>query len=490
MNFVPFPRSRRELRRAALLAGALAAGIVAAGCELPFGPAFKIDRQRLEATYIRSPQARVEVRAVWRVKNTGDRPIHGLDVELPDGKTHAVSQLRAESEGSEVTPVPTAGRGTVRIAFREPLATGARQEVAISYALAGMEGGGVVVEEAGFVLPVGQWAPVLLPPSADGPFARGGAPPKKWELAVRVPAGFRVHASGQARGETKDAGSIVFRFREPPEEREPFAVGGEFQEQKVAAASREVILWTRQALPHDVAQQAAEATARTAALYDGEFGGRAEAPGTVRIIECPALQPCWAVPGAALLGGELCAAEFWRSGARTVDRQLALTWLDFRVRPDWRVEPFPMSVLADYAADLAAIAREGSDARRRLVHGILLQLDALEKPRRERAVLGIELSEPATVRRYTELKSELFFFALEDSVGSEILHHAFEHLRKIYAGEGWRAADLMAAVNLEIGLGSDREAGALFRVWLTETGIPQEFRSRYAGGEKASGSAH
>jgi hypothetical protein len=169
-----------------------------------------------------------------------------------------------------------------------------------------------------------------------------------------------------------------------------------------------------------------------------------------------------------------------------MNRQLAHTWLDFRVHPDWREEPYPMGALADYAADLAAAGSEGDEARRRIVHQVLERFDETEKRAPGIFVLNVRLSDPEAVRQAAEWKSEMFFFALEDAAGSENLQHGLQHLLRTYAGEEWRASDLRAAVELECG----KDLAGLFRAWLTETAIPADFRERYgSAAEPAHGAS-
>jgi len=449
------------------------AAVALAGCTVPLGPGYTIERQRLEVGFLSSSQPRVEVRAAWRVKNTGNRPLTALEVRLPDAKAHGLSELRTEGGGNEVAPSRARAANAIRIVFPEPLPVKEKQEIVLSYALAG--GAGVVVNESGFELPPGEWAPVLLPPSAEGSFAGGGEAPKKWEMTVRVPSGFRVHASGSDRGEKKEGDSAVFRFQQKREGGPLFAAGGAYREEKIEAAGSEVIFWTREAMPQGLAERAGEAAKRTAEYYDTEFGEREAGAKTLRIMECPPGESCWPVPRAALPGRALYTPEFWSSGLRTIDRQLALTWLDFRVHPDWSAQPFPMGALPDYAADLAAISRQEDDARRRIVRDLLAEFDHAEKAGKEKVILSIWLSDAEPVRRYGGLKSELFFFALEDAAGGENLHRAIQHLLRTYAGQTWRASDLRSALELESG----KDLAGLFRAWLTETGIPEEFRSRY-----------
>jgi hypothetical protein len=303
-----------------------------------------------------------------------------------------------------------------------------------------------------------------------------GEPPKQWDMTVRAPAGFRVRASGRKRGQKREADAVVLRWEQQREGLPPFVAGGTYQEESIAAAGVQVIFWTRKAMPPGLPQRAAEVVAQTAGFYDHEFGAPEKfetGERTIWIIECPTGGVCWPVPGAALPGAELYTPELWSSGVWRVDRELARTWLDFRVHPDWDAEPLPMAALANYAADLAAMARGGT--RSQVVNEILLQLEGLEKIEPARAIAGNRLSDPVSVRRYAEWKSELFFLALGDAVGDENVSAAIRHLLRTYAGGSWRAGDLRSALELETG----KDFAGVFRIWLTETAVPKDFRDRY-----------
>ena len=348
-----------------------------------------------------------------------------------------------------------------------------RRDIAVSYSLAG--GADVVAEETGFELPPGAWAPALVPPEGQGSFSRGSDAPKKWEMTVRVPADFRVYASGREHGHSNEGPDVEFRFQQRHGGALAFAAGGAYQEIRMAAPGGEVIFWTRQAMPQDAAQLGAGVAAQTVRFFDGQFGARAKDARPVHIIECTSPQPCWAVPGAALPSPELYGAQFWNSSPWPLIRQLARTWLDFRVHPDWREEPYPMGALANYAADLAVAGTGGESARRRIIRERLEEFDHLQLSERAVAALNVRQTDSAAVRQYAEFQSELFFFALEDAAGSENLRRALAHLLGTYAGSTWSASDLRSAVEQECG----KDLGPLFRAWLTEAGIPAEFRNRY-----------
>jgi aminopeptidase N len=53
---------------------------------------------------------------------------------------------------------------------------------------------------------------------------------------------------------------------------------------------------------------------------------------------------------------------------------------------------------------------------------------------------------------------------------------ALRHLLKAYPGGNWRADDLRSALEQECG----KNLAPLFRRWLVDPGIPEDFRGRYS----------
>src|SRR5208283_3633197 len=137
--------------RPALPAAMLAVAFVAAGCAVPLGPGYTVERQKFEVAFVSGPRPHVSVRATWRLKNTGDRALSAVELKLPDANAHGRSGLRLESGGSEITPSQTEADNTVSLAFPTPLAVKAKQEIAVSYELARSAGAGagIVVGETG-----------------------------------------------------------------------------------------------------------------------------------------------------------------------------------------------------------------------------------------------------------------------------------------------------------------------------------------------------
>ena len=474
MPHVPQPRIARTLATLAALAGSM----WIAGCVTPLGPGFRIEGQEINVAYVSGAEPAMRVRAAWQVRNAGNQPLDSVDMELPDAESHDLRDIRVELQGTALDLAPRRGR-IARIRFDPPLAVGEAREITASYELRGIhsEPAGTDVTEQGFLLPPGDWAPALLRPNRA--FARGGEAPKKWDMTVRVPVGWRVHASGTLKGTEHGkelaSESVRYRYQQQKNGFLPFAVGGAFQEARAMANGSRVILWTRQAPSGGAAQRAAAVVAAAAQFYDATFGPRRGASRTLWIIECPRKQPCWPVPEAAFAGGEIGRDDAWPAIQVEIEQQLAYTWLNFQVHPDWEAEPLPMGALTDYAAELATVAREGGDARRTMVHGLIASYEFDKSREPEPPVTYARLTDPESARQFAGVKSELFFFALEDVAGQEALLRAVRHLLRAFHGGAWRAADLRSALERESG----KNLGPIFRQWLVEPGIPSEFRDRY-----------
>ncbi|MFZ3247060.1 MAG: hypothetical protein WA185_18460, partial [Candidatus Acidiferrales bacterium] len=79
-------------------------------------------------------------------------------------------------------------------------------------------------------------------------------------------------------------------------------------------------------------------------------------------------------------------------------------------------------------------------------------------------------------------KMELFLFALEDKCGPQNLTHAISDMVYALRGEEYGYSDFRAALEQQC----HQDLDGFFRQWLTQPGIPPDFRARYenAGGSK------
>jgi hypothetical protein len=98
--------------------------------------------------------------------------------------------------------------------------------------------------------------------------------------------------------------------------------------------------------------------------------------------------------------------------------------------------------------------------------------DATEVPLGE-----VMIGDAVGPRRIALAKAPLFFVALEDVCGEGPLRAGLAHLLATERGLEAGYADLRAALEQS----SNRDLARMFRLWLNEKGIPQDFRDRYQG---------
>jgi hypothetical protein len=461
-----------------------------AACATPVAPAYVIEHQQLEVTYQASPEPHLKIRGTYKMKNTGNKALASLEVSMPGTKLFALMNLRAEMDGRDITPSASvdAQGGRITLQFEPPWPHGAKREISIAYEL-GIKGAvaGMAGEDAVF-LPSGEWYPIWSAPKSA--LSSGGEPPKKWDLLVHSPADYRIHASGRERGAKKKYGQVLHRFEQRKEDFRPFVLAGRFQETEIKTGDGTVVFWTRFPLTAADVQEAGAHIAATVKAYDTAFGPRGAGVRPVWVVQCGAKdsklvsgtwadsgsrqKTCPSLPEAALLseawgniGGDAALAQ--------ADLILADTWFRHWQALGHNEASLPLDALPMYTllARIHALAPRGD------LHDFIAEkLKGFESERKEikeKPLLQIDPSEPGLLRDWGYGKSWLFLFALEDEFGREHLEHALAHMRRALRGQAWTANDLRGALEQETG----KDAAAFFRKWLTETGIPEDFRRRY-----------
>jgi hypothetical protein len=127
-----------------------------------------------------------------------------------------------------------------------------------------------------------------------------------------------------------------------------------------------------------------------------------------------------------------------------------------------------------FAVSRAAESRGGQTARRDYISRLLQSYDEAYQNAAEGS-LPAKAQDSSAVRTEA-LRAALFFVALEDLVGRENFDRAMLRLSTATAGSEvdanqWRSA-------LEATTGTD--LAPVFRRWLNQTDVPEDFRSRYA----------
>jgi hypothetical protein len=107
--------------------------------------------------------------------------------------------------------------------------------------------------------------------------------------------------------------------------------------------------------------------------------------------------------------------------------------------------------------------------------------DDARKQAEEKPLASSFLSDSPEQRRIALAKAPLFYVALEDSYGEAPVRQGLRDLAELLKGEEAGYDDLRAA--LEHTTGKSMED--IFRVWLREKGIPEDFRAKYQEGRQS-----
>lgn len=470
-----------------------------AGCAVPLGPGYKIEKESLEVRYVPSEPARLAVLATYRLANTGNRALGFVDVTLPGEDTFGRRDLHARVDGQEVplaAAVDEEGE-EVRVPLN-PWTQKQRHTVEIEYDLAppAPSGGQVAVNEGAFYLRPFGWFPDLQEPK--GLFARDVVRPDPTEVNVQVPENFLVVSRGQPeravrkseserrKTENRPQGAEVeHRFRLRKDDLDPFVVAGRYQEQRVHTPDGSVVFWTLESLPNDQAQTAGVRLAATWKLYQTIFGSISKQSDSAWMIETPASLPSNSRQGdgpaaVALAGVVLLNRQAISTGIASTEfldlaeRAMVGTWFGQQVglRPEaaWAMK----AGLEDYAAMVAAAAQGRTSDRAQKTTALLDEYEKARAKAVEKPLAAMRLTDPPEQRRIAAAKVPLFFLALEDECGEAALRRALMDVVSDLRGQdvGW--SDLRVALERRTG----KNLAAFFRRWLDQTGIPDEFRKR------------
>jgi hypothetical protein len=494
------------------IAGAVA--WVAAGCSGVLGPAYTIEKQRIEVTYSKSAPNRVSVRAWYRMKNIGTPPIEEVHFRLP--YKDRIENLRVQWGGETIASQAVAGTDAEFSArFGSHWNQKVRKEFEVAYDLkianTALSSGGS--RGPFFFLPSGGWYPYLLPPA--GMFAAGGPPPEKWDLIVNIPQDYVTHGSGTPRGHVHsgngaNAGSS-YRFElKPGTDFDPFVVAGPYIEKQANSGSETVFLWSAQALSDSREREIGGRFTEEAAYFTAEFGLKDGTKGQVWMIECPAgasigydrpgrfqaaapgkqwssIVDCLTVPQAVIVpasfdnfdspGSYVAPAHEdpskKESSFPSVDVQLAATWFPFAVHDTADGPWFPMSGTPDYMA-LAFTISKNPSKRADYIRQLIERVDSDPEGAKD----NLESSKKIETAR---IRSELFYLAMEDRCGAPTVHRALARIVSILRGQTWSVSDLRSAMEAECGA----DLADFFRQWLIRPGIPDDFRARYIGAPAA-----
>jgi hypothetical protein len=460
------------------------------GCAAAFGPGYTVVKQRVEVTYTQQAADKVSVHASYDLKNTGTKPLNVLEIQPPYSEIIQPRDLRVEWRGKTIefsAPAADSDENELRISLPENWKIGESGNFAVSYdvKISPDQSGIGPNHESAFFLPSSGWLPLLLP--ARGPFATGGKPPAKWDLVVSVPDRYRVRASGENRGKDKHGmpPGEIFRQR-PGTNYDAYVAAGPYTEQQIHSSGGTVVFWTASPLSSKRLAELGKLISEDSGFFGSEFGAGDTKKSPIWLIECPpgttALQDkpwvsvkgCLTQPNSAVLPAKYFGATAPDDYMKSIDLQLAATWLYFSARPTRYGAIFPAAAIPDYAAVALGLSRN-PESRTPSIQELMRQVDAI--PDEGKPLSHIEDKDSPGLKDRARAESVLFLFALEDRCGARNVHKGIAHASRVLRGQTWGGVDLRSAVEAECG-GPVLES--FFREWMHGTGIPAEFRARYS----------
>ncbi len=476
------------------LAAALAISIAlfASACAVPLAPGYRIVKESREVQFVPGQPAQLHVRAHYTLQNYGTEDLAFVDVIFPEERAFGRTNLRVEVDGHDAPPanLPAGYQEAEPDALRVPLnpvwARKQTRQLSIEYALRSPEDSGarITIGENDFHLGARGWFPEPQPPKRVlAPYPN---PPKVVDFSVRVPAEFLVLARGIPKGKKKDGNEIEYRFQLDAANMATSVGAGKYAVWPAQGKSSSAVFWTIQPLKDDPAP-AAQQIAAAWNVLDKDFGPLDKNISGPHIIESGELRghlngetapAAVAFPGGAIVNpAALALGAGSDQFLAIVTHALAHVWFGDTMYISPAAAVGMGEGLPEYATIVIDEARNGADARRKRVAEYLRRYDDASKEAAEAPIGAVTLGDALGPRRIAVAKAPLFFVALEDACGEDSMRTGLAHLIAVQRGREAGYADLRAALEES----SNRDLAAMFRLWLNQKGIPEDFRQRYQG---------
>jgi hypothetical protein len=466
----------------------------AAGCVQPLGPGYHFPDRQAEIRVLSASPGRIHIRVTDKLVNAGDRPLHSLEVRLPQESALGEQNLRVQIEGAAVSPQRSSpiDPRMMSAPFDPVWRQDETRSIVAEWDLTPQFSprGTIVASPDGFFIADETALPLWQTPK--GVFPRGGTIPAKDLVTVVSPPDFRVLAPGKPLKRAAEANQVVRRFLLKPDT-DPIAyvVAGRYQERVVRSRQRTVQFWTFHPLDGAAAQAAAERLSSSMSALADFFGSPSGSIGAVRIAESPAELPAeFGAPGdpggASFPEGVLLAPRDFQLGIASepvlqlAEYELARTWYGWRVRPRPEAQILMGRGVGLFGLVIAAEGR-GQGQRDRAVASLIDRYDEARAAAPDKRLMEPPAGYSRAERISTGYRAALFFVALEDACGHDNLRTALREIIYARASSDASYEELRAALESE----STQDLAEMFRHWLVEPGIPDEFRGRYGKSSSA-----
>jgi hypothetical protein len=452
------------------------------------GPGYQFADRQSEILVSRAAPGRIHFHVADILKNSGDRPLRSLEVRLPEGRVFGEENLRVVIEGAEVSPQRSSQTDArmLRAPFDPPWEQNENRSVVTEWDLVPESSarGTIVASPGGFFIADETALPLWQTPY--GVFAKGGTNPDKELLTVFAPPDFRVLAPGKALKRTPDGDYVAQRFLiNPGIDFLPYVVAGRYQEKIIQSRQGEVQFWTFRPMDGPAAQAASDRLSSSMKAFTEYFGPASKGKAAVRMAEAPAELPAefgaaGDPGGTSFPEGVLLDPRAFEQGIgnesvlQLAEYELARTWFGWRVRPRPEAQILMGRGVGLFGLVIAAEAR-GEDQRRGMIASLVNRYDEARATAPDKRLMEPPAGYSRAERISTGYRAGLFFVALEDLCGHDNLRTALRDILHDRSESDTGYEELRAAVESASG----KDLAEMFRKWLVEPGIPEEFRSRY-----------
>ena len=465
---------------------------------MPLAPGYQILKESREVRFSEGPPPELRVRSSYTLQNSGLSDLAFIDVIFPDEKIYGRTGLHVEWNGHEVTPEKLPAEyqqehpDTLRLRCDPSWARKEQRSLQIDYSFVAPaeQGARITLGAATFHLGSRGWIPFRSRRTACWLLIRRG-PQKLFTLyACRTIFWF---LRGALAGRKKEGGETEYRFDLRKNDLPPYIVAGRYVDSAApgkAADGAEVSFWTLQPLQGDPSAAARSIAAAWSALQK-DFGPLDKNIPRPHIVESAELRArsgeenqvaAASFPGGALVNSSALALGFQSDElTQEINQALAHSWFGVEMYPEPDAAVGIGEGLPNYATIVVDEASGGQPARQRRIRQFLHAYEAAVQqsagtPNAEESIVTTMLYDSFTRRRIAAAKAALFFIALEDAYGEAPVRSGLAQVVALLRGKEVGFGDLRAALEQTTG----KNLAEPFRVWLYSTGIPQDFRDRYA----------
>lgn len=482
---------RFSLRGLSLTVFALLLLLGTSACSVPLAPGYQIVSENRQIQFVPSETPEIRISARYALRNSGTTDLEFIDVTFPDTKAYGRTELKVELDGhsAKLVNLPEEYQpespNALRLPFDSVWKRGEKHELSVEYGFRSPQDAGdrITIGAQDFHLGSRGWSPLLLPPKHFlSPFPDR---PDRTAYTVVVPSDFLVLSGGRLKGRKQLGASTEFRFELRKSDMSPAIVAGRYTASSPEAKASSAIFWTLQPLKDDPRAAVESITAVWNAL-ENDFGPLSKDIRVPHIVESTMVrgeEGSERAPSVDFPGGVLVSPALLSLGLNSetfqarVTHEIAHNWFGDQVFFSRFTAIGLGEGLPEYATIVAEEAQKGEAGRRARVSNYLRLYDEAAKSAEE-IPLGITArTDLPEQQRIAEAKAALFFVAVEDACGEKQMRDGLKELIALLRGQEVNYDVLRA----ELEQVSGKKLADLFRVWLNDKGIPDDFRARYQG---------